>query len=104
MNFVSRQIFRLPKSTFCRYVAAKYSTKTGSKEHIEELVKDKPVSVFMKGTPSQPRCGFSNAVVQILHFHGVTDFTSYNVLEDDDIRQGQILFLKTTPTSISPIH
>ncbi|XP_070181184.1 glutaredoxin-related protein 5, mitochondrial-like [Littorina saxatilis] len=42
----------------------------------------------MKGTPDQPRCGFSNAVVQILRFHGVENFDSVNVLEDEDVRQG----------------
>lgn len=42
----------------------------------------------MKGTPAAPKCGFSNAVVQILDFHGVKQYDSYNVLEDDDLRQG----------------
>lgn len=42
----------------------------------------------MKGTPAAPKCGFSNAVVQILDFHGVKQYDSYNVLEDEDLRQG----------------
>lgn len=42
----------------------------------------------MKGTPAAPKCGFSNAVVQILDFHGVKQYDSYNVLEDDDLRHG----------------
>jgi monothiol glutaredoxin len=41
----------------------------------------------MKGTPNEPRCGFSNAVVQILRMHGVDDYSSYNILENDDMRQ-----------------
>ena len=60
---------------------------TGSKEHIKELVDAKKVVVFMKGVPSQPMCGFSNAVVQILRMHGV-EYDSHNVLEDDSLRQG----------------
>ncbi|MBS2600067.1 Grx4 family monothiol glutaredoxin, partial [Salmonella enterica subsp. enterica serovar Typhimurium] len=44
--------------------------------------------VFIKGTPAQPMCGFSNAVVQILRMHGVENYGSYNVLEDQEIRQG----------------
>ncbi|XP_068108514.1 glutaredoxin-related protein 5, mitochondrial [Hyperolius riggenbachi] len=51
------------------------------------LVKKDKVVVFMKGTPAQPMCGFSNAVVQILRMHGVQDYTAYNVLEDQDLRQ-----------------
>jgi len=42
----------------------------------------------MKGTPDAPKCGFSNAVCQIFQFHGIENFESYNVLEDDEIRQG----------------
>lgn len=54
-----------------------------------EMVKKDKVVVFMKGTPAQPMCGFSNAVVQILRMHGVENYASYNVLEDQDLRQGQ---------------
>ncbi|XP_002740444.1 glutaredoxin-related protein 5, mitochondrial-like [Saccoglossus kowalevskii] len=61
---------------------------SGSKEHIEGLVKKDPIVVFMKGVPEKPMCGFSNAVVQILRMHGVDKYASYNVLEDEDLRQG----------------
>lgn len=62
---------------------------TGIKKDLAEIVKKDKVVVFMKGDPSQPMCGFSNAVVQILRMHGVDDYASYNVLEDQDLRQGQ---------------
>ena len=71
-----------------RTVFASYSTNAGIKERIEGLVKDKKIVVFMKGTPEQPRCGFSNAVVQILKFHGVEKYDAHDVLSDEDIRQG----------------
>ena len=54
-----------------------------------EMVKKDKVVVFIKGTPAQPMCGFSNAVVQILRMHGVDDYAAYNVLDDQDLRQGQ---------------
>lgn len=54
-----------------------------------EMVKKDKVVVFIKGTPAQPMCGFSNAVVQILRMHGVGDYAAYNVLEDQDLRQGR---------------
>ncbi|XP_068609950.1 glutaredoxin-related protein 5, mitochondrial [Brachionichthys hirsutus] len=53
-----------------------------------EIVKKDKVVVFMKGTPAQPMCGFSNAVVQILRMHGVDDYAAYNVLDDQQLRQG----------------
>jgi len=62
-----------------------YSTDTQSK--IASLVKNNKVVVFMKGVPAEPRCGFSNAVVQILRMHGVT-YDAHDVLKDEELRQG----------------
>jgi monothiol glutaredoxin len=36
------------------------------KSKVEELIAGNPVLLFMKGTPDEPRCGFSMRVVQIL--------------------------------------
>lgn len=55
-------------------------------ESIEKLVKNNKVVVFMKGVPDAPKCGFSNAVVQVLRMHAV-NYDSHNVLENDEIRQ-----------------
>lgn len=57
-----------------------------------DMVKKDKVVVFMKGTPAQPMCGFSNAVVQILRMHGVDDYAAYNVLEDQELREGIKVF------------
>lgn len=62
---------------------------SGSWEHLDTFVKKDKVVVFLKGTPEQPQCGFSNAVVQILRLHGVRDYAAYNVLDDPQLRQGQ---------------
>lgn len=61
----------------------------GQAEQLDALVKKDKVVVFLKGTPEQPQCGFSNAVVQILRLHGVRDYAAYNVLDDPELRQGQ---------------
>jgi monothiol glutaredoxin len=54
---------------------------------IEELLKNNKIVVFMKGNKLMPQCGFSNNVVQILNSVGV-DYTTVNVLDDYEIRQG----------------
>ena len=61
---------------------------TWTTEKFDEVVKKDKVVVFMKGVPEQPMCGFSNAVVQILRMHGVEGYGAYNVLEDEELRQG----------------
>lgn len=73
-------------------VARLFSSEPENSE-LGQLIKKDKVVVFIKGTPAQPMCGFSNAVVQILRMHGVDDYASYNVLEDQDLRQGQQLEL-----------
>jgi len=78
-NFLGRQL-----KSFLSSEAA----KGASKEAIESLVKKAKVVVFMKGVPDEPRCGFSNAVVQILRMHGVNSYDSHDVLKDEAIRQG----------------
>ncbi len=36
------------------------------KQKVEGLISSNPVLLFMKGTPEEPRCGFSMRVVQVL--------------------------------------
>ncbi|EMR09129.1 Grx4 family monothiol glutaredoxin [Pneumocystis murina B123] len=58
--------------------------------NIQNLLKASPVVLFMKGTPEKPLCGFSNAAIQILNLFSINPakFLTFNVLEDDRIRQG----------------
>jgi monothiol glutaredoxin len=54
---------------------------------IQSDVESNPVVLYMKGTPVFPQCGFSAQVVQVLSHLGVK-FKAFNVLEDDELRQG----------------
>ena len=54
---------------------------------ISKTLAEHPVTLFMKGTPDQPGCGFSSVVVQILDHLGV-EFVGVNVLQSDEMRQG----------------
>ena len=57
------------------------------KEKITEEISSNNVHLFMKGTPLFPQCGFSSTVVQILTYLEVS-FSTTNVLEDENIREG----------------
>lgn len=56
-------------------------------DRIKDDIAQNPVTLFMKGTPVFPQCGFSAAVVQILTQMGVK-FKGVDVLADPEIRQG----------------
>ena len=55
---------------------------------IKNQVTQNRVVLYMKGTPQFPQCGFSATATEILKRCGVTEFASFNVLEDDELRQG----------------
>ncbi|HEY8611474.1 MAG TPA: Grx4 family monothiol glutaredoxin [Roseomonas sp.] len=56
-------------------------------KQIQSEIEASPVTLFMKGTPVFPQCGFSARVVQILSHMGVP-FRGVNVLENMEIREG----------------
>ena len=59
-----------------------------TQQRIKDQVTGNPVVLYMKGTPQMPQCGFSHLAVQVLHACGVKDFGSFNVLADQEIREG----------------
>ena len=56
-------------------------------ENIKNEISSNDVVLFMKGTPVFPMCGFSAAVAKVLSDLGVK-FSSVNVLESDELREG----------------
>ncbi|XAR66454.1 Peptide-N(4)-(N-acetyl-beta-glucosaminyl)asparagine amidase [Bertholletia excelsa] len=54
---------------------------------LENLINSSPVMLFMKGKPDEPKCGFSRKVVEIIQEEKV-DFKSFDILSDDEVRQG----------------
>ena len=56
-------------------------------DKIKKLNKSNEVVLYMKGNPTFPQCGFSSTVVQILKHVGV-NFQSYDVLQDEELREG----------------
>ncbi|KAJ1728247.1 monothiol glutaredoxin grx5 [Coemansia biformis] len=59
-----------------------------AKTLIDGAVKQNDLVVFMKGTPDEPMCGFSRAVIQILQMHGVDEITGVDCLQDPEVREG----------------
>jgi len=62
-----------------------------TRQKIEDLIQQNRVVLFMKGTPEAPMCGFSSKTVGLLD-SVLDDYTSVDVLEDQDIREGIKVF------------
>ncbi|KAG3263846.1 glutaredoxin 3 [Ictidomys tridecemlineatus] len=54
---------------------------------LKKLTHAAPCMLFMKGTPQEPRCGFSKQMVEILHKHNI-QFSSFDIFSDEEVRQG----------------
>jgi monothiol glutaredoxin len=61
---------------------------TDTQQRIDQIVKSSDVVLFMKGTAQFPMCGFSGRAIQILKACGAEDLKTFNVLEDEEVRQG----------------
>src|SRR5690606_31301801 len=57
------------------------------KGQIEGLLTSGKIVLFMKGNAEMPMCGFSANTVAILKHLGV-GFKTFNILNDEEIRQG----------------
>ena len=49
--------------------------------------------LFIKGTPEEPCCGFSQKSVEILREEGL-EFGSFNILTNEEVRQGFKIYSK----------
>ena len=52
---------------------------------LKEQIKSNPVLIYMKGTPYEPRCGFSARTVQAL-IECESQFSYVDILENNDVR------------------
>lgn len=68
-------------------VAEPIGLTDAQKARLESLINSSPVMVFIKGTPEEPRCGFSGKLVHILKQENIP-FSSFDILSDDEVRQG----------------
>ena len=55
-------------------------------ERIKDQVENNSVIIYMKGTPSMPRCGFSGRTAEVLKQCG-EEFAYVNILMDQEILQ-----------------
>ena len=63
---------------------------------LEQAIGEHELILFMKGTPEQPRCGFSARTVAVLESLG-TPFAAVDILPDPRIRQ-ELSTLSNWPT------
>ena len=53
---------------------------------LAELIRSHPIMLFMKGSPQEPQCGFSERMVLLLQKYGV-QFGSFDILRSQSVRE-----------------
>ena len=61
------------------------------RKRLEQLVSQHRVMLFMKGSPTEPRCGFSKRIVALLNEQGVS-YSTFDILKDQSVRAGLKVF------------
>lgn len=61
--------------------------KVDLKTRLGNLIRTAPVMLFMKGSPDEPRCGFSKKIVELLQSNDVP-FSTFDILSDQEVREG----------------
>jgi Grx4 family monothiol glutaredoxin len=63
------------------------ATKPDLSDRLKSLINQNKVTLFMKGSPMEPRCGFSRQTIEILKSQNC-EFGYFDILSDNDVREG----------------
>jgi glutaredoxin-related protein len=55
---------------------------------LRRLMTQSNVVLFMKGSPDEPRCGFSRKICNLLRDNKI-EFSHFDILTDEFVRQGE---------------
>jgi glutaredoxin-related protein len=55
---------------------------------LKRLINQSHVMIFMKGSPSQAACGFSQRLVNLLSQYDGLDYGHFDIFKDEEVREG----------------
>jgi len=80
-----------PATGLAKVQSSGSSPTTESKEQLfarlAKLIASSPVMAFIKGTPSQPKCGFTRQLLELLNKVNVR-YSTFDILTDENVRSG----------------
>eukprot|EP00804_Cyclotella_cryptica_P001442 CCRYP_003671-RA/>CCRYP_003671-RA protein AED:0.39 eAED:0.39 QI:91/1/1/1/1/1/2/131/374 len=76
-----------PENHAAATVDPEQAKKAALHTRLQSLITSSPIMLFLKGSPTAPKCGFSRQAVEILTSHNLP-FGYFDILQDDTVRQG----------------
>lgn len=64
-----------------------FNEADSEKTKLKWLTHRAPIMLFMKGSPDEPKCGFSRKMIALMQ-DACLDFEHFDILSDDAVRQG----------------
>jgi Grx4 family monothiol glutaredoxin len=55
---------------------------------LKRIINQKKVMLFMKGSPKQAACGFSQRIVNLLSNYDGIDYGHFDIFKDEEVREG----------------
>lgn len=86
-RFVNSSSYESPLEPTPSAAEVEQSKKSALHARLKSLITSSPIMVFIKGSPSEPRCGFSRQACEILTSYNL-HFGYFDILKDDEVRQG----------------
>lgn len=78
----------LKKAAAVAAAAGKDATKQVSiDDRLTALIGQERLMLFIKGSPMEPRCGFTRQLMQLLAEANINSFGSFDILQDMEVRQ-----------------
>ncbi|XP_068746688.1 glutaredoxin-3-like isoform X3 [Montipora capricornis] len=68
-------------------VSLEQDIKQDINTRLKNIINGAPCLLFMKGSPQEPRCGFSRQMVELLNAQGAK-YSHFDILTDNEVRQG----------------
>jgi hypothetical protein len=70
---------------------AKPETEEELRARMQALMSQSKIVLFMKGSPRKPYCQFSRKMVNMLKESGITEYSYFDILRDQSVREGTFL-------------
>ena len=70
----------------------KQETEEELRARMHTLMNQSKIVLFMKGSPAKPYCQFSRKMVTMLKENGVAEYSYFDILRDQSVREGTSFF------------
>lgn len=68
----------------------KQETEEELRARLHGLMNQSKIVLFMKGSPKKPYCQFSRKMVTMLKDNGVNEYSYFDILKDQSVREGML--------------